>query len=75
MILRGATPFTATLAVAGTLAAAAPAHGVIAQTPVDRLQVGRDTGGAVGDYPGPFAFPGTIKTVTFTLAPAPAAAH
>lgn len=75
--LRGATRFTATLAADGALTlavadrilATGSAHGVIAQTPVDGLQVGRDTGGAVGEYSTPFAYSGTIKTVTLTLAP------
>lgn len=39
----------------------------LAKKPVDGLQVGEDTGGAVGEYESPFEFTGTVKSVLIQL--------
>lgn len=59
-----------TLTADGKAVAAGSVGGVLAQIPVDPLQVGRDTGGTVGDYPGPFAYTGRITSATLALDPA-----
>jgi arylsulfatase len=41
--------------------------GLLVAQPTDGLQVGRDTGGAVGDYESPFAFGGRIESVLIEL--------
>jgi arylsulfatase A-like enzyme len=78
--LKGTTRFTAALATDGQLTlavgtevlATADAGGLIAQTPIDGLQVGRDAAGAVGNYQGPFPYEGAIRSVVVTLAATPA---
>jgi hypothetical protein len=39
----------------------------VAKMPVDGLDVGRDTAGAIGDYAGPFEYDGAIKSVEIEL--------
>ena len=41
--------------------------GPITSQPLDGLQVGQDVKGAVGDYPAPFAFPGSVESVLVTV--------
>ena len=41
--------------------------GAIKTMPVDGLDVGRDTKGEVGDYRGPFAYDGKIRSVVVEL--------
>jgi arylsulfatase len=53
-----------TLWVAGKQIAVGQVPGPIGSQPIDGLQVGQDTGGAVGDYRPPFAMQGTISEVT-----------
>jgi hypothetical protein len=48
----------------GTVIASAMARGPLRRQPDDGLQVGRDEGGAVGDYPPPFPFAGRLGSVT-----------
>lgn len=40
---------------------------VVAEVPVDGLQIGRDDGGAVGEYEGPFEYDGEIEKVVIEL--------
>lgn len=45
--------------------------GTLTGMPLDGLQVGRDEGGVVGEYDGPYPFDGKIETVTIELAKQP----
>ena len=54
--------------VDGQPAAQPPTLGkLLARTPIDGLEVGRDDGGVVGSYPGPFAYEPTIESVTIEV--------
>jgi len=55
------------LSVNGKMVASGQADGALASMPGDGLQVGRDKGGAVGDYRSPFAFKGTIEKAKVEL--------
>ncbi|WP_309707093.1 arylsulfatase [Armatimonas sp.] len=70
----GAHSATATLTPLGELtltldgaSATAKAASKLAKQPVDGLDVGKDTAGAVGPYTVPFAFTGTIRSVEIKL--------
>jgi arylsulfatase len=71
----GVTRLSATLKADGTMileatgkeVAAGKAAGLLTGMPVDGLQVGRDTMGAVGSYKAPFSFTGKIRSVTIEL--------
>jgi arylsulfatase len=41
---------------------------LVGEMPVDGLEVGQDSKGAIGDYEGPFPFDGKIETATIQLA-------
>jgi arylsulfatase len=56
-----------TLSLDGQPPARARLNGLIAAMPVDGLDVGADTGGAVGPYAPPHPFTGTIESVTIEL--------
>jgi hypothetical protein len=56
-----------TLSVNGTPVATGKAGGTLTKMPIDGLQVGRDAGGAVGEYKTPFPFGGEIGGVTVRL--------
>ena len=58
---------TMILSVNGKMVASGQADGALASMPGDGLQVGRDKGGAVGDYRSPFAFKGTIEKAKVEL--------
>lgn len=58
-----------TLQVSGREVAAGKAAGLLTGMPVDGLQVGRDTAGAVGSYAAPFPFSGKIRSVTIEVGP------
>lgn len=58
-----------TLTLDGQSAATAAAGGPLAAMPVDGLDVGADTRGAVGPYEAPNTFSGTIESVTIDLDP------
>ncbi len=64
-----ATDGRATLTVNGKVAASGAGFGPLNHTPQDGLQVGRDSGGAVGDYKAPFAFTGRIGAVRIDVRP------
>jgi arylsulfatase A-like enzyme len=51
----------------GKSAASGNVSGTLARQPIDGLQVGSDTGGAVGEYKEPFSFTGEIGEVTIDL--------
>ncbi len=56
----------------GEVLAAGKVPGAMPRMPIDGLQVGRDAKGAVGPYASPFAFEGTIESVTLELQSPPA---
>ena len=56
-----------TLTVNGKSVATGSSPGAIAQQPGEGLQVGRDKGGAVGDYRSPFIYRGKIEKVSIEL--------
>lgn len=56
-----------TLTLDGQPSANANASGPVGAMPVDGLDVGADTGGAVGPYRGPNPFGGTIESVLIEL--------
>jgi arylsulfatase A-like enzyme len=56
-----------TLTADGKTVATGSLAGSMMQQPIDGLQVGSDTGGAVGDYEQPFPFNGEIGNVTIEL--------
>lgn len=56
-----------TLTANGKVVGEGPVPGPMTAHPTDGLQVGRDTGGAVGDYEAPFPFGGRIDRVTIEL--------
>lgn len=58
---------TITLSVEGKVVATAKGAGCLTKMPVDGLQVGRDSAGAVGDYQTPFPFAGEIGEVKIRL--------
>ena len=58
---------TMMLMVNGKMVATGQADGALASMPGDGLQVGRDKGGAVGDYRSPFAFKGAIEKAKVEL--------
>lgn len=76
--VRTAHRFTTTLTPDGNVAVTADERavatgslsGLVTGMPVDPLQVGRDTGGTVGDYTTPFTFTGTITSASLVLTPA-----
>ena len=51
------------LYVDGELVAEAKTTGLVAKTPVQGMQIGADTGSAVGEYTVPFAFKGVVDEV------------
>jgi arylsulfatase len=58
---------TLTLTIDGKTVARAQADGCLTRMPLDGLQVGQDTGGAVADYQTPYPFQGEIGKVTVRL--------
>jgi arylsulfatase len=56
-----------TLSVGGKEAGSGKFPRALARTPVDPLSVGQDTNAAVGDYPAPWAFKGTVTEVSVDL--------
>ncbi len=52
---------------AGIVVAEGEVGGPLTAMPVDGLQTGRDTGGVVGNYDGPFAYQGEIAEVTLEI--------
>jgi arylsulfatase len=56
-----------TLKLDGQIAGTASTRGAMAAMPVDGLDVGTDTGGAVGPYRPPNAFTGSIQSVIIEL--------
>lgn len=56
-----------TLKLDGQIAGTASTHGPISAMPVDGLDVGADTGGAVGSYRAPNPFTGAIQSVVIEL--------
>jgi arylsulfatase len=60
---------TVVLQVNGREAATGKAAGLLTAMPIDGLQVGSDTAGAVGSYQGPFPFAGKIRRVTVEVGP------
>lgn len=58
-----------TLAIDGGPAATGSANGPITTMPIDGLDIGRDTGGAVGPYRAPNEFTGDIESVVIELDP------
>lgn len=59
-----------TLRVGNQVRATGAVPGLLAEHPVDGLQVGRDEAGTVGEYDSPFAFNGQLRSVTVALEPA-----
>lgn len=57
------------LMINGKEASAPTEAAFVAQKPIDGLTVGRDEGGAVGDYESPFPFSGKVESVVVELAP------
>ncbi len=57
-----------TLSVDGTVIKKTRVPGPIPGQPLDGLEVGQDTSGAVGDYAVPFALQGNVETVVIELA-------
>jgi arylsulfatase A-like enzyme len=55
------------LSINGGRAVAGKVDGLLTTMPVDGLQVGRDLGGAVGDYKSPLPFTGEIEGVSIKL--------
>ena len=55
------------ISIAGQSVARGKAAGPLTALPADGLQVGRDTGGSVGNYAVPNAYGGEIKQVTIQL--------
>ena len=57
----------AKLSADATVLAEKDLQGPLPEQPQDGLQVGRDTGAAVGIYVGPFPFNGEIESATLQL--------